>query len=123
MNKAKSVIAVGATLFGWLTFGGVAGAAQDPGSDRQAPRPAATCSTGWVEVDTDRLNVRSGPGTNYGVIDTVYRGDLLACGWLEAGGRYSACGVTNANGWIAVDLENDGAIDGFVASTCVVDAF
>lgn len=123
MNKAKSVIAVGATLFGCLALGGAAWAAPAAESDRQAPRPAATCNTGWVEVNTERLYVRSGPGTNYGIIATVYRGDLLACGWLEAGGRYTACGVTNANGWIAVDLQNDGAIDGFVASTCVVDAF
>ncbi|MFE9750561.1 SH3 domain-containing protein [Saccharothrix saharensis] len=123
MNKAKSVIAVGATLLGCVTFGGVAGAAPNPPSDRQAPLPAATCSDyGSVIVTADTLRIRAGKGTNYDILKTVKKGDKLSCYPVETGGRYSACGVTNANGWIPIDFRGDISWDGYVASACVKDA-
>ncbi|MFD0205189.1 MULTISPECIES: hypothetical protein [Saccharothrix] len=120
MNKVKSVIAIGAALFGCVTFGGVAGA--EPVSDRQAPRPAATCADyDYVRVTTNKLNVRAGKGTNYDILKTVYRDDKLSCYPVETGGRYTACGTSNANGWIPIDFRGDVGIDGYVASTCVAD--
>ncbi|TQM78447.1 hypothetical protein FHX81_0716 [Saccharothrix saharensis] len=123
MNKAKSVIAVGATLLGCVTFGGVAGAAPNPSSDRQAPLPAATCSGyGSVIVTADKLRIRSGKGTNYSTLKTVSKNDKLSCYPVESGGKYTACGATNATGWIPVDFRDDISWDGYVASACVKDA-
>lgn len=120
MNKAMSVIAVGATLLGLVTSGGVAGAAPVP--DRQAPLPAATCSGyGSVVVTADKLRIRSGKGTNYSTLKTVSKNDKLSCYPVESGGKYTACGATNATGWIPVDFRDDISIDGYVAAACVKD--
>jgi hypothetical protein len=120
MNKAKSVIAVGATLLGFVTSGGVAGAA--PVTDRQAPLPAATCSGyGSVVVTADRLKIRAGKGTNFDTLKTVSKNDKLSCYPVESGGKYTACGATNGTGWIPVDFKDDISIDGYVAAACVKD--
>ncbi|MCE6997225.1 hypothetical protein LZG04_20810 [Saccharothrix sp. S26] len=123
MNKAKSVIAIGATLLGCVTSAGVAGADPSPMSDPRAPLPAATCSDyGSVIVTADKLKVRAGKGTNYDVLKTVSKNDKLSCYPVETGGKYTACGLTNANGWIPIDFRGDIGWDGYVASACVKDA-
>ncbi|CCH31711.1 SH3 domain-containing protein [Actinosynnema sp. NPDC047251] len=128
MNKTLSAITLATTLFGCATLGGVAGADPAPAAGLQSPADrtsiaAARCAGyGWVISNTDGLHVRSGPGTNYDILVTVNRGHRLSCFPVVAGGRYTACGTTDANGWIPVDRDGNARIDGYVASTCVRDA-
>ncbi|WP_043723183.1 hypothetical protein [Kutzneria sp. 744] len=114
MRKSIAALAVGAAICATALAGGVADAA--PAS---TPATCPTSGSGDVRVVTTNLTVRTGPGTNYAAqAPMVHGGDVLRCYPVRTGGRYTACGKTNANGWIEIYRQ---AGFGYVASACVSD--
>lgn len=74
----------------------------------QVTPQAATApeTTGRVAlVNTKRLNVRAGPGTDYAVVDSLARGDSVLIVSEEEG----------PDAWAMIRIEGDG-VEGFVAS-------
>jgi uncharacterized protein YgiM (DUF1202 family) len=72
-----------------------------------APQAAAAPEvTGRIAlVNTKRLNVRSGPGTDYAVVESLARGDSVLIVSEEEG----------PDAWAMIRIEGDG-VEGFVAS-------
>jgi uncharacterized protein YraI len=69
-----------------------------------------TCS---ATVDTSSINMRSGPGTGYSVLDYGYRGDNFLAGGMNADGKWLLVGTEAGSAWMAKNYLNlDGACDG-----------
>ncbi|GAA3779975.1 hypothetical protein GCM10022225_80280 [Plantactinospora mayteni] len=101
--------------------GGVALAAPD-----SAPRAVHTrgcTSSGLVISKAANLPIRYAPNIGSTVFFVVQKNDVLPC-WdsppVTVDGRYTACGVSQANGWIEVYTGNDW---GFTYQTCLLDYF
>jgi hypothetical protein len=119
MRQSIAALAVGAAATLTLIGGGVAANAA-PAAVASTPATCSATGSGDVIVTTSTLTVRTGPGTNYAVQPpSVHGGDVLFCHPVRAGGRYTACGHSNANGWIPVYRGSIGW--GYVASACVSD--
>lgn len=120
MRKSIAALAVGAALSATALVGSVADAAPAaPAAPASAPATCPTSGSGDVIVTTTTLTVRTGPGTNYAAqAPSVHGGDVLFCYPVRTGGRYTACGHSNANGWIKI-YRTQGF--GYVASACVAD--
>ncbi|MEV6823992.1 hypothetical protein [Amycolatopsis sp. NPDC051102] len=78
------------------------------------------CATGTVKSLADRLPIEEVP---YGtVVGSASKGNVLAC-WQNhytlSNTRYTACGVSNANGWLYVQA-TDGNW-GWTYMTCLAD--
>ncbi|PGS80002.1 N-acetylmuramoyl-L-alanine amidase [Bacillus cereus] len=82
---------------GWLNLGGDQWIYNDPsyirytGRDAPAPSKPSNNGIGVVTITTDVLRVRTGPGTNYGVVKNVYQGEKYQTwgyrdGWYNVGG-------------------------------------
>lgn len=66
------------------------------------PEPAAK-----AVVNTNTMNVRSGPGTNYPIVGRVPRGTTFdITGRNAAGDWWQVCCVNNQNGWVVGRLVN-----------------
>lgn len=71
------------------------------------PTPTLTPSDNVLVVTIARGNVRSGPGTNHGVIGSVQQGDILEGPIEEQNGWYQFCCVDDDQfGWISGTLVN-----------------
>ena len=76
-----------------------------PEAEVAATPAAAPLADAWREVDGDNVNVRSGPGRDFDVVDQLTRGALAEVlredpsGWVEV--RIEASGRT---GWILGDF-------------------
>jgi hypothetical protein len=75
----------------------------------------STCTTGFVDA-TFGADVYSG-SNSFRVVDTVSVGFAYDCFGFELGRRYTACGVSDGNGWIEVS-GNHGKI-GWVPQACL----
>ncbi|EEM46738.1 N-acetylmuramoyl-L-alanine amidase [Bacillus thuringiensis serovar pakistani str. T13001] len=82
---------------GWLNLGGNQWIYNDPsyirytGGDAPAPSKSTNDGIGVVTITADVLRVRTGPGTNYGVVKNVYQGKKYQTwgyrdGWYNVGG-------------------------------------
>ncbi|MHA4244667.1 N-acetylmuramoyl-L-alanine amidase [Bacillus cereus] len=82
---------------GWLNLGGDQWIYNDPsyiryiGGDAPAPSKSTNDGIGEVTITADVLRVRTGPGTNYGVVKNVYQGKKYQTwgyrdGWYNVGG-------------------------------------
>ena len=72
--------------------------------DADGPRatPLGTGSAALFEVVArSGLHLRSGPGDNFAILDTLARGAIVA-------------GIGRAGSWIKVDIEGDGYVDGYM---------
>ncbi len=69
----------------------------------------------------DRLPIRTAPRHTAALITTANKGDQYNClrDAYSLGDRYSACGVSNANGWLII-VFNDGRL-GWTYMTCLKD--
>jgi hypothetical protein len=114
MKKLISVLGVGAAVAATV-LGGV------PAADAATQSTPARCAGYGYAVVNAKLIVRSGAGANYSDVGTVYPGAVVSCYPVRVGNKYQACGYTNANGWIPVDLYGDVGIDGYLPSTCLTD--
>ncbi len=102
-------------------LGGLGLALAMPASPASAASYSTHCATGRVESIASNLPIRTGPFTDAELITTAQRGYQYNCYqniyWL--GDRYTACGVSGANGWIEIKF-NDG-MSGFAYMTCLKD--
>ncbi len=79
--------------------------ATQPATDQpiSTPHPSCTVTTG---VPAGYLNIRSGPGMQYAVIDILSEGDVLtptrnrADGWIEVTANHPRDGFASLTGWI-----------------------
>ncbi|HDR3903022.1 TPA: peptidase M15, partial [Bacillus cereus] len=82
---------------GWLNLGGDQWIYNDPsytrytGGNTPATPQASNDGVGVVAITADVLRVRTGPGTNYGIVKNVYRGERyqswgIQNGWYNVGG-------------------------------------
>jgi sarcosine oxidase gamma subunit len=76
----------------------------------------ATCTTGFVDA-TAGVDVYSGPDS-FRIIDTITVRFRYDCFGFELGRRYTACGVSDGNGWIQVT--GDMGKTGFAPQACFV---
>ena len=83
-----------------------------PTEPAQLPVPATTETpsdpvesplvTGWVEVNADRLNVRSGPGVDYPAVGSVTKGERLAVQEANPDGTWlHVARHPEPDGWVA----------------------
>ncbi|MFC0545263.1 hypothetical protein [Kutzneria chonburiensis] len=120
MRPSIAALAVGAAA-ALISIGGGAVAEAAPAAPASTPATCPSSGSGDVIVTTTTLTVRTGPGTNYAAQGAaVHGGDVLFCSPVRAGGRYTACGHSNANGWIPV-YRGSRIGWGYIASTCVSD--
>ena len=88
-----------------------AGATQASSS---SPRtPTATAVSASFTVNRETVNVRAGPGTNYGVLGKVERGDTFAQSGRNQAGDWLRFRFEGREGWVYAPLlivENDDAI-------------
>ncbi len=67
--------------------------------------PTTQLATTELVVQVQRGNVRSGPGTNYSIIDEVREGQVIPGPFTKQYGWYRFCCVNDAqNGWLAGSL-------------------
>ncbi|WP_052744804.1 hypothetical protein [Micromonospora sp. HK10] len=80
------------------------------------------CVSGWVISLADRLPIRKYPKHDADVLLSAQKGDHLFCltGKYSLGDRYTACGVSNANGWLYIDTNSSKGI-GYAYMTCLAD--
>ena len=80
------------------------------------------CVSGWVISLAYNLPVRKYPKHNADLLLTAQKGDHLFCltGKYSLGDRYTACGVSNANGWLYIDTNSSKGI-GYAYMTCLAD--
>ncbi|HDR6955602.1 MULTISPECIES: N-acetylmuramoyl-L-alanine amidase [Bacillus cereus group] len=82
---------------GWLNLGGDQWVYNDSsyirytGENALAPSKSSNDGIGVVTITADVLRVRTGPGTNYGVVKNVYQGEKYQAwgysdGWYNVGG-------------------------------------
>ncbi len=82
---------------GWLNLGGEQWVYNDPsyinytGGCAPEPSKPSNDGVGVVTITADVLRVRTGPGTNYGIVKNVYQGERYqswGCkdGWYNVGG-------------------------------------
>ncbi|MES9779937.1 N-acetylmuramoyl-L-alanine amidase [Bacillus thuringiensis] len=82
---------------GWLNLGGEQWVYNDPsyinytGGNAPEPSKPSNDGVGVVTITADVLRVRTGPGTNYGIVKNVYQGEKYqtwGCkdGWYNVGG-------------------------------------
>lgn len=81
---------------GWLNLGGDQWIYNDPSYIRytggNVPTPSQSSNEGVVTIIADVLRVRTGPGTNYGIVKNVYQGEKYQSfgykdGWYNVGGN------------------------------------
>lgn len=87
----------------------------------------ASCSTYRIESTAANLAIRYAPDTTSSAITVAQKG-YRYCVWNSPngyvlGGRYTACGVSNGNGWIEIPFwRPDGsALLGYTYQACVKD--
>jgi hypothetical protein len=94
------------------------------GAQAVAARPPvlATCSgpSHWVVSQANNLRFYSQKSITSPWGTVVQRGDEFFCDTMELGGRYTACGVSNGNGWIMV-RDYDYNRKAYVYQACVAD--
>ncbi|MGC4788518.1 hypothetical protein ACLQ22_11890 [Micromonospora sp. DT178] len=97
-----------------------------------APAPASAhhnystqCATGRVESLANNLPLRYEPNINAAVYTWAQMGYQYNCSQFDPivndgpGTRYTACGHTNANGWIVIKF--GGNVQYFTYMTCLKD--
>ncbi|EMJ6440232.1 SH3 domain-containing protein [Bacillus cereus] len=83
---------------GWLNLGGDQWIFNDPsyirytGGNVPTPSQSSNEGIGVVTIIADALRVRTGPGTNYGIVENVYQGEKYQSfgykdGWYNVGGN------------------------------------
>jgi hypothetical protein len=103
--KAESVPAEPAPLVLNASFAPEAPLMNNPIVEQVSVAPAPEATGRILRVNTKALNVRSGPGTDYSVIDRLKRGDEVLV-VVEADGP---------DGWAMIRIEGDG-IEGYVSA-------
>ncbi|MFC5287135.1 hypothetical protein ACFPM7_08745 [Actinokineospora guangxiensis] len=80
------------------------------------------CATGRVKSIANNLPIRTEPLHSAALITTAQMGYQYDCvvDYYALGDRYTACGVSNANGWILIKFNSTGVI-GFTYMTCLQD--
>ncbi|QDZ77084.1 N-acetylmuramoyl-L-alanine amidase [Bacillus cereus] len=96
LGKGESYKVWGQTN-GWLNLGGDQWVYNDPsyirytGGNAPTTPQASNDGVGVVTITADVLRVRTGPGTNYGIVKNVYQGERyqswgIQNGWYNVGG-------------------------------------
>ncbi|WDN53255.1 hypothetical protein [Streptomyces clavuligerus] len=101
---------------------GVAIAQSEPsGQSGAGQRAPSFCGTGLIESLAVNNPIRVAPNISSAVHDTFQRGQRTFCvqDTYVLGGRYTACGTTNANGWLQIPLYPSGI--GYAYMTCWKD--
>ncbi|MFQ6335186.1 MULTISPECIES: SH3 domain-containing protein [Bacillus] len=97
LGKGESYKVFGQTN-GWLNLGGDQWVYNDPsyirytGGNVPATSQSSNDGVGVVTIIADVLRVRTGPGTNYGIVKNVYKGEKYQSfgykdGWYNVGGN------------------------------------
>lgn len=88
----------------------------------------ASCATGRIESVANNLPIRDTPFIDSPVYTVAQQGYRYDCEYFDPngyylGGRYTACGVANGNGWIIVKFRQaDGfTLHKYTYQACVKD--
>lgn len=71
-----------------------------------------------VTISASSVNLRSGPGTGYSVLEYAFRGEALAVGGINTQSNWLLVGTDNGSGWVAGDL---GTLSGSCATLTAYD--
>lgn len=71
---------------------------------------ALTAGAAFAAVATSSVNVRSGPGTGYGVLDQLYAGERVAV--TDRNGGWCEVSRPGPNGWVSCAYLTASAFDG-----------
>ncbi|GGR58430.1 MULTISPECIES: hypothetical protein [Streptomyces] len=110
LSRLTVTLAVAAVV--GLALPGVAGAVD--GSTEL--RTNTACNDGKATA-VENVAIRTSTSTSAALVTTALKGQTWACGSTSVilGGRYTACGTTNGNGWFYVYNDN---YAGYTASGC-----
>ena len=91
-----------------------------PQAAQAAPVFSRNCPTGHVRSLANNLPIRFQHSVSSNPFTSVDKGYWFRCykNYYELGDRYTACGVTNANGWIMVYW---GDMPAWTYMTCLKD--
>jgi hypothetical protein len=120
LTRVLSYLSAAALTFG-VASGMTAGAAYASEENSVDAAYSKHCETGRVASVASNLPIRYEPLHGSPLITTAQRGYEYNCvrDRYALGDRYTACGVTNANGWILIRF-NSGLV-GFTYMTCLED--
>ncbi|MDQ7904108.1 hypothetical protein RB614_06170 [Phytohabitans sp. ZYX-F-186] len=105
----------------------VAGAGLVATPARAAPAGGAAsplisyCDTGRVAVTATSVNIRVAPRVDAPVLTQGRSGGQYNCIGYALGDRYTACGVSNGNGWLVIPFGNPVEYYGFAVQACFRD--
>ena len=87
--------------------GSSSGAGPAPASPTQMQPPSAAAPQGVCSVNSfGNVNVRSGPGTNYGIIGSLAPGNFLTVTGRNGDGSWYAVNYAGLQGWVAMSVVN-----------------
>jgi SH3-like domain-containing protein len=73
-----------------------------------APPAAASTISPMLEIETDIINVRSGPGTTFGLVGTANLGERFEIKGRNADATwYLICCVNGQQGWVSAELADE----------------
>lgn len=122
--RRKALVVAGTALAAaaFIAPPAAAAPASAPTPASVAPASLARCANNVVQATHD-ANIYNG-WDNYDVIGHATAGHNYRCKQgVQLGRRYTACGVSDGNGWIAILVSSDGTHDryGYAVQACFVD--
>ncbi|MGW5349052.1 hypothetical protein ACWERV_00850 [Streptomyces sp. NPDC004031] len=121
-TKRFSALAAGSLLLAATgAFTASTAEAATPTASSVSPAYTDGCLTGRVVSTAANLPIKSSPTLTAGTITTAQVGDQFNCLTYTTGDRYTACGHSNANGWLVIYF-NSGQ-RGYSYETCWDDVF
>lgn len=79
------------------------------------------CATGRVQVAATSVNIRAAARTDAPILTVGNNGSQYNCIGYVLGDRYSACGVSNGNGWLMIPFGSPVQYYGFAVQACFKD--
>jgi uncharacterized protein YraI len=64
----------------------------------------STVSTCTITINASSVNVRSGPGTGYSVLDYAFRGEMLPVGGMSTQSGWVLVGTDTGSGWLTNEV-------------------
>ncbi|WFE66005.1 hypothetical protein [Micromonospora sp. WMMD714] len=81
------------------------------------------CATGRIQVTATSVNIRVRPEVDAPLVTVGEKGRQYNCIGYALGDRYTACGVSNGNGWLVIPFGNPVQKYGYSVQACFKDVY
>ncbi|WP_431906293.1 hypothetical protein [Micromonospora carbonacea] len=79
------------------------------------------CATGRIAVTATSVNIRVAPEVDAPTLTQGQNGYQYDCIGYTLGDRYTACGVSNGNGWLVIPFGRPVSYYGYAVQACFRD--